>query len=455
VITLEAGETTPAPWCNVLANPAFGTVISESGSAYTWSENAHEFRLTPWHNDPVSDASGEAFFLRDEESGHFWSPAPLPARGAGAYVDAPRLRLQRLRARGGRHRLELPVYVALDARGEVLGAAGAQHSGRAARLSATGYVGVGAGRPAAEDRDARDHRVDAQSGALFARNAYNTEFPERVAFFDVDDAARSVSGDRAEFLGRNGTLATRRRWRARGSRARSARRSIPCGAIQVAFELADGEEREIVFRLGVGRNAGDAASLVQRFRGPRPRARARRRARALAAHAGRGAGAHARPALDVLANGWLLYQTIACRLWARSGYYQSGGRLRLPRPAAGRDGAGARRARSFASTCCAARGASSSRATCSIGGIRRRGAACARAAPTITSGCRSRPRATWRHGRPCRARRDVPFPRWTRRESPGRVLLRHAAALRGTATLYQHCVRAIEHGLRYGATACR
>ena len=80
------GSVTPAPWVNVLANPQFGTVVSESGGAYTWSENAHEFRLTPWYNDPVSDASGEAFYLRDEESGQFWSPTPLPARGATPYV---------------------------------------------------------------------------------------------------------------------------------------------------------------------------------------------------------------------------------------------------------------------------------------------------------------------------------------------------------------------------------
>ncbi len=82
VITTARGQVTPAPWVNVLANPHFGTVISENGQAYTWSENAHEFRLTPWHNDPVSDSSGEAFYIRDEESGHFWSPTPLPSRGA-------------------------------------------------------------------------------------------------------------------------------------------------------------------------------------------------------------------------------------------------------------------------------------------------------------------------------------------------------------------------------------
>ena len=93
VITTAAGNRTPAPWSNVLANAAFGTVVSESGSAYTWSENAHEFRLTPWYNDPVTDASGEAFYLRDDETGEFWSPTPLPAGGATPLRHPARLRL--------------------------------------------------------------------------------------------------------------------------------------------------------------------------------------------------------------------------------------------------------------------------------------------------------------------------------------------------------------------------
>ena len=88
IVTTGGGVVTPAPWVNVLANPDFGTVISESGSAYSWAENAHEFRLTPWNNDAVTDSCGEAFYLRDEETGRFWSPTPLPA-GSGQSATRP------------------------------------------------------------------------------------------------------------------------------------------------------------------------------------------------------------------------------------------------------------------------------------------------------------------------------------------------------------------------------
>jgi cyclic beta-1,2-glucan synthetase len=326
VVTLRAGQATPAPWANVLANPGFGTVLSESGLGYTWSENAHEFRLTPWHNDPVGDGCGEALYLRDEESGHIWSPTALPARGSGAYVTRHGFGYSVFEHTEDGIDSELWVYVALDAAVKFAVLKVRNASGRPRRLAATGYVEwvLGDLRPKSTMHVVTE--VEARSGALLARNAYSAEFAERVAFFDVDDPARSVSGDRSEFVGRNGELrnpAALARLRLSGKVGASL---DPCGALQVQFDLADGEAREVVFRLGVGRNAADAAHLVQRFRGSAAAHGALEKVRAHWQHT-LGAVQVATPdaEFDVLANGWLLYQTVACRIWARSGYYQSGG----------------------------------------------------------------------------------------------------------------------------------
>jgi cyclic beta-1,2-glucan synthetase len=168
---------------------------------------------------------------------------------------------------------------------------------------------------------------DPVSGALFAHNAYNTEFADRIAFFDADAITRSVSGDRNEFVGRNGTLsnpAAMGRTRLSGKVGAGL---DPCAAIQVPFELAAGQEREIVFMLGVaGRRSADVSNLIQRYRGS---AAARKAREAVEKHWQHTLGAirveTPDVALNLLANGWLMYQTIACRLWARSGFYQSGG----------------------------------------------------------------------------------------------------------------------------------
>ncbi|MDE3210841.1 MAG: cyclic beta 1-2 glucan synthetase [Pseudomonadota bacterium] len=326
VIRLLPGEATPAPWANVLANPHFGTVISESGGAYTWGENAHEFRLTPWHNDPVGDGSGEAIYLRDEETGQLWSPTPLPCRGSGAYVTRHGFGYSVFEHEEQGIRSELWVYVALDASVKFSVLKLSNHGGRTRRLGVTAYVEWLLG-------DLREktamHVVTASdpgSGALFARNSYNTEFPNRVAFFDLDDGERAATGDRGEFLGRNGSMRSPAALARTQLSGRLGPGLDPCAALQSRLQLEHGEERQLIFRLGLGRDPADASALVHRFRGSGSAADALARVRA---HWDRTLGAvqvrTPEPELDLLANGWLLYQTIACRMWARSGYYQSGG----------------------------------------------------------------------------------------------------------------------------------
>ena len=326
IITTTHGQVTPAPWVNVLANPHFGTVISESGLAYTWSENSHEFRLTPWYNDAVSDSSGEAFYLRDEESGHFWSPTPLPSRGAMHYVSRHGFGYSVFEHTADGIRSEMWVYVAMDASVKLTVLKVRNESGRSRRLSATGFVEwvLGDMRPKTAMHVSTE--IDPKTGALFGRNPYNTQFAGRTAFFDTDEVNRVVTGDRTEFLGRNGTLrspAAMTRLRLSGRVGASL---DPCAAIQVPFDLADGQEREIIFRLGVGRDSDDAGKLVRRFRGPAAARAALEKVWQYWNHT-LGAVQVESPdqSVNFLANGWLLYQTLACRLWARSGYYQSGG----------------------------------------------------------------------------------------------------------------------------------
>jgi cellobiose phosphorylase len=310
-----------------LANPHFGTVVSESGQAYTWGDNAHEFRLTPWSNDAVSDTSGEAFYLRDEESGDYWSPAPLPRPGRGTYVTRHGFGYSVFEHTEGGIRSELWVYVAMDASIKYSVLKVKNNSQVERKLSATGYVEWVLGDLRTKSAMHVVTESDPVSGALFAHNSYNTEFVDRIAFFDVDAVTRTVSGDRDEFVGRNGSLhspAAMERVRLSGKVGAGL---DPCAAIQVGFDLVPGQEREIVFMLGVaGRRSADASSLIQRYRGGAAARAARDAVNKYWRHA-LGAVQVETPdkSLNLLANGWLMYQTIACRLWARSGFYQSGG----------------------------------------------------------------------------------------------------------------------------------
>ncbi len=326
VITLQDGQMTPAPWINVLANPHFGTIVSEVGSAYTWVENAHEFRLTPWSDDPVQDTTGEALYLRDEQTGQFWSPTPLPARGATPYVIRHGFGYTVFEHTEHGIASELWVYVAMDAPAKFTVLKVRNISGRPRRLSVTNYCEWVLGDLRGNSLLHVQTEVDLKTGALLARNYDNTEFPGRIVFLDVNDATRTLTGDRKEFIGRNGSLAQPAALKRVRLSGKVGAGLDPCGAAQVVFDLPDGHERESTFRLGVGRHAGDVQDLIRRFR----QADAGRVALdGVWEYWNRTLGAvHVDtpdPAVNVMANGWLLYQTLSCRLWGRTGFYQSGG----------------------------------------------------------------------------------------------------------------------------------
>jgi cellobiose phosphorylase len=326
VVTLEPGQTTPAPWANVIASPHIGTVVSESGSAYTWVENAHEFRLTPWHNDPLCDSSGEALYIRDEETGAFWSPTPLPARGHSGYVCRHGFGYSVFEHFESDIASELFTYVAMDAPVKFVVVKLRNQSQRTRSLSLTGYWELVLG----EWRHANLMHIvtetDPHSGSLLARNAYGRECANRVVFAYVSERARSMSGNRTEFIGRNGSLANPAAMRRKRLSGRTGAGLDPCAAIQSRIELAAGQEQEIVFVFGAADNTDQARHFIQQYGGP---AGARQALEAVWEHWNRTLGAvnvdTPDPALNVLANGWLVYQTLSSRLWGRSGYYQSGG----------------------------------------------------------------------------------------------------------------------------------
>jgi len=327
VIMTGPDSKTPMPWVNVLANQNFGTVISESGSSYTWSENAHEFRLTPWNNDPINDISGEAIYIRDEETGRFWSPTPLPVNGPMQYVSRHGFGYSIFEYSDDGIDTELTVYVSVKETIKFSILKIRNSSNRLRKLSITNYNELVMGNARQKNSIHIITEVDPESGALFARNPYNTEFADRVVFLNVcGELERSVTGDRKEFLGRNGVLSNPAVMKRSKLSSKVGPGLDPCASMQVNIELAFGEEREIIFVFGSGKNIEESRNLIRKFNNS--------------------GSAHAEleavwsywknilgtiyietpdRSIDVLVNGWLLYQTIACRLFARSGYYQSGG----------------------------------------------------------------------------------------------------------------------------------
>jgi cyclic beta-1,2-glucan synthetase len=325
IVRAAGQQLPPAPWINVIANEDFGFLVSEAGSGFTWAGNSQMNRLTPWSNDPVSDPPGEAIYLRDEESGAFWTPTPLP-RGAGPTRVRHGQGYTVFESDNNGLAQELLLLVPLDEPVKILRLRVRNHGSRPRRLSATFFAAWVLGTAREDTAPYVVTEVDAETGALLARNAYNTDFAGRVAFADVNLRPRSLAADRVEFLGRNGSVNNPAALR-RSALSGSAGAGLdPCAALMTPFALRPGEEKEIIFLLGQTANLDDARRLRRRY------ADAGQIQQTLEAVQQRwdeilGAVQVRTPdaATDLLLNRWLLYQVLACRVWARSAFYQSGG----------------------------------------------------------------------------------------------------------------------------------
>ena len=329
VITVaqDAAALPPQPWSNVVAHPTFGFAATESGTGYTWSRNSHDNRLTPWRNDPVSDPPGEAIFIRDEETGRFWSATPLPAGGSQPYTVRHGQGYSVFEHARNGLTSALRLFVPPTDEVKVFHLTLRNESAAVRRYTVTLYVEWVLG----ENRSRSQLQVvtsrDAETGTVFARNAFRQEFANRVAFLDLHPGeAKSVTGDRMEFLGRNGKLASPAVMRRTSLSNRTGAAMDPCGAIQVTIVLQPSETRTLVGLLGDAVDAVAARDLVRRYRDPEVVKDALQHVVAFWDRL-LGTIAVKTPdrALDLMLNRWLLYQGLACRVWGRSAFYQSSG----------------------------------------------------------------------------------------------------------------------------------
>jgi len=327
VTILGEGQWTPTPWINVIANPSFGFLTSVEGGGYTWAINSQQHQLTPWSNDPVSDRPGEVLYVRDEDDGALWTPTALPIREeALPYVVSHGQGYSRFEHVSHGLSLTLLQFVPPDDSIKISRLTITNQSGRSRHLSITAYVEWALGASRAASAPFVVTEIDPETHAMLARNHWSTEFGTRVAFADLGGRQQSWTGDRKEFLGRNGTLQNPAAL-ANGAPLtnRVGGGLDPCGAFQTALELEPNGVAEIVFFLGEAATKAEALSLVTHYRAADLGAVFSAATDVWQDVLGTVQVKTPDRAMDVLLNRWLLYQTLACRVWARAALYQASG----------------------------------------------------------------------------------------------------------------------------------
>jgi cyclic beta-1,2-glucan synthetase len=327
VTILGPGQATPAPWINVVANPAFGFQATAEGGGCTWSVSSRERLLTPWSNDPVTDRSGEAFYLRDEDDGAVWTPTAAPMRrDAAVYVARHGRGYSRFEHTAHGIAADLLQFVPLDGSIKISRLSLRNQTDGVRRLSVTAYVEwvLGPSRSASLGFVATD--LDTVTGALFARNPWGAAFGARVAFLDMAGAQSDWTGDRGEFIGRNGSPADPQAPASGGALSKRGGAGLdPCGVLQTKIELPPGGAAEIVVFLGDAPDAAAAVALIERFRAADLDGLLQTVADYWDGVLGAVQVRTPDRSMDIMLNGRLLYQTLACRIWARAAFYQAGG----------------------------------------------------------------------------------------------------------------------------------
>jgi cyclic beta-1,2-glucan synthetase len=317
----------PSPWTNVVAQPQFGFACTETGCGYTWSINSHENRLTPWRNDPVSDQPGEVVFIREEETGAFWSATPLPASDREAYITRHGQGYSVFEHTRNELGSELVLFVSPDEPIKIFRIRLKNLSSRRRRCSVTLYVEWVLGENRSRTSAHIVTKLEPATGAVTARNVFRQECGSRVAFLDLSEGhTRSVTGDRTEFIGRNGSLARAAAQRRVDLSDRVGAAFDPCGAIRVRVDLGPGDEQVLIGVLGDAEDESHARDLVERYRNRDVVDEALSRTTSYWNDL-LGVVNVRTPdrAMDLMLNRWLLYQTLACRVWGRSAFYQSSG----------------------------------------------------------------------------------------------------------------------------------
>ncbi|MFO7678835.1 MAG: glucoamylase family protein, partial [Chloroflexota bacterium] len=325
-IYLRPGETTPAPWINVIANETVGFLVSETGGGYTWAVNSGENRLTAWRNDPVSDVPAELLYLRDEETAELWSPLPQPTPAAAPYLVRHGAGYTTFQHHSHGLKQQTSLFVSPTDPIKLIQVRLENSCEQPRRLTLTlcaEWV-LGANREMSQSTIIPSY--DPERFALLARNPYNAEFGERVAFVAASKQPHGFTTDRTEFFGRLGSHKHPAALARIGLSSQVTAGSDSCAAIQIHFDLPPGASEEVTFFLGQGADQAETLSLIQQVQQPGWVTAVYESVHTLWDELlGAVTVDTPDPAMNLLLNRWLLYQTVSCRLWGRSALYQSSG----------------------------------------------------------------------------------------------------------------------------------
>ncbi len=328
IINLTKHENTPLPWSNVISNGKFGTLLTESGLGYTWYENAQLNKITPWSNDPVKDTPGEAIYIKDEVSGNVYSPTPLPIRDSENYLIRHGKGYSIYEHECDGISQKLVVFVPMDAPVKIISLTIRNNSKVSKTLSATMFAEWVLGTNFETSKDYVITKFDKERGTIFATNPYNEDYRNNVSFLACNSEIKWATSSRREFLGRNGAINIPQSLINKGNWSGNIEVVTfdPCGALETKLVLEPNQEKEIIFLLGQAENRWHAEEIIDQYKRPKQVRESFNATRHFWKDTLNKISINTpNHEMNTLVNEWLPYQVLSCRFWGRTSFYQAGG----------------------------------------------------------------------------------------------------------------------------------
>lgn len=328
-IVLKDKRNTPAPWINVISNKEFGFHVSESGSSYTWYKNSRENKLTPWSNDPITDPATEALYLRDEITGSVWSISPKPIRDDGEYVIHHGFGYSSFVHEAYGIYGEMTMFAPMDENVKLCIVKVKNNSSIERSLSLTYYAQLTIGVVPQQTSQYVSTYINEKRKFIYGRNPYSEHFGNANVYLKISGGKEeSFTGDRSQFLGRGESLEEPKALKAKKFLNTTGSGVDPCLASNTKLSLKPDEEKILIVMLGANESLLDIERLIDKYSEV---SEAVNKLEEVKEYWSKLLGTikvkTPDKTMDIMLNGWLMYQTIACRYWARSAFYQSGGAM--------------------------------------------------------------------------------------------------------------------------------
>ena len=325
LIRVNKENRLPTVWSHIMANNKFGTLVTENMGGYTWYKNSRLNRVTSWGNYPNRDIPSEIIYLKDLESQKSWSLGLNPKPDDKNYNVIYGFGYAKYIHKNNGIEQELEVFVPQEDSVKIQILKLKNMNLNRKKLKIVYYMKPVLGEDEIKSRSYIDLNYDQNNNIICSKNLYNTDFKNDIIYVSNSEKIKSYTGDKKFFIG-SGNIANPDALKKSRLNNENSLGKQPCIAYEIEVELESLSEKEIIFTLGAEENIIDSKNMAYKYNKIQNCKQELEKVKNYWKDLLERIQVYTPlESMNIILNGWCVYQIIQSRLQGRTGYYQSGG----------------------------------------------------------------------------------------------------------------------------------